>query len=254
MLSVFFAGYSAMAESDRIKVLESIYDMRHEAEERLWSGEHLRTSFVDTEIKLWPNCNIAYTEKTVTVTNDDQARGWSNQEEAIYTFYMPEGAVVTALSLWVQDKEEKGILTTKVLADSAYKSIVGVERRDPSVVHWQEGNTVSVRVFPVIKGESRKFKIGITAPLQRINGKLRYENVYFKGPSYDKAKESILIDFEQPANNFQAPAFFVSMANNQSYKREGKYNPDWSISTMPGQKMSTIEYWNFRRVKKFSFA
>ena len=34
-------------------------------------------------------------------------------EEALYTFYMPEGAVVTSLSLWINGNEEKAILTTK---------------------------------------------------------------------------------------------------------------------------------------------
>jgi len=229
MMAAFFVGKPAIAEEDRIKVLESMYGMRHEAEQRLWSGDHLYTSFVNTEIKLWPQCNIAYTEKTITVTNDENIRGWNNQEEAIYTFYMPEGSVVTSLSLWVQGKEEKGILTTKALADSAYQAIVGVERRDPSVVRWQEGNTVSVRVFPVINGESRMFKLGITAPLERVNGKLRYENIYFKGPAYDKAKENILVDFEQPVNDFKVPASFVSMADNQSYKKQGKYSSEWTL-------------------------
>src|SRR5688572_8996081 len=229
MMATFFMGKPVLQDEEKIKVLESMYGMRHEAEERLWSGDHLYTEFVNTEVKLWPQCNIAYTEKTITVTNDDEIRGWNNQEEAIYTFYMPEGAVVTSLSLWIQGKEEKGILTTRALADSAYQAIVGVERRDPSVVHWQEGNTVSVRVFPVINGESRKFKIGITAPLERVNGKLRYENIYFKGPAFDKAKENILFDFEQPVTNLQTPASFVSIPNKQSYKRQGRYSSDWSL-------------------------
>jgi XrtN system VIT domain protein len=93
---------------------------------------------------------------------------------------MPEGAVVTSLSLWINGNEEKAILTTKEKADSAYKTIVGAERRDPSVVHWQEGNSVSVRVFPVLPGESRKFKIGITAPLERVKGNCVMKT-FFKG-------------------------------------------------------------------------
>ena len=63
MMATFFIGKSALQEEEKIKILESIYDMRHEAEERLWSGDHLYTEFVNTEVKLWPQCNIAYTEK-----------------------------------------------------------------------------------------------------------------------------------------------------------------------------------------------
>ena len=96
------------------------------------------------------------------------------------------------------------------------------------MVHWQEGNSVSVRVFPVLPGESRKFKIGITAPLERVKGKLRYENIYFKGPEWNDASENILIDFEQPVNEFQMPASFTSMSR-QLYKRQGKYEPRWNM-------------------------
>jgi len=226
-MAVALVGDLQMSDDDKISILKSKFTFRHEAQDRLWSGNHLFTEDVSTEVRFWPACNITYTEKTITVTNAND-RKWGRQEEAIYTFYMPEGAVVTSLSLWINGKEEKSILTTKALADSAYKSIVGVERRDPSVVHWQEGNSVSVRVFPVLAGESRKFKIGITAPLARVNGKLKYENIYFNGPAFDDAKENILIDFEQPVNDCELPATFTSMSR-QTYKRKGAYQPRWSM-------------------------
>ncbi|MEI9913355.1 MAG: XrtN system VIT domain-containing protein [Bacteroidota bacterium] len=228
MTAALLSGTPKVETDSRIKILESMQGLRHEGQERLWIGDHLYTEQVNTEVKLWPACNMAYTEKTITVTNGNEKTAWTRQEEAIYTFYLPEGGVVTSLSLWINGKEEKGIMTTKAKADSAYKRIVGVENRDPSVVQWQEGNTVSVRVFPVFAGESRMFKIGITAPLERIHGKLQYENVYFKGPSFENAHENILFDFEQPVSNYQLPASFVSMSG-QSYKRKGKYEPIWSM-------------------------
>jgi XrtN system VIT domain protein len=225
--AAFIAGELSMEDDDKIDILKSKFALRHEANDRLWSGDDLITESVNTEVRFWPACNITYTEKTLTVTNKAE-KTWQRQQEAIYTFYMPEGGVVTSLSLWVNGKEEKSFLTTKELADSAYKSIVGVERRDPSVVHWQEGNTVSVRVFPVLAGESRKFKIGITAPLERVNGKLKYDNIYFAGPVFDNASENIFIDFEQPVNDFQLPASFTSMSR-QTYKRQGRYESMWSM-------------------------
>jgi XrtN system VIT domain protein len=228
MTAELLTGKLGLTNQDRVKVLTSMHHLRHETGDRLWSGEHLSTESINTEVRFWPDCNITYTEKTITVTNNNPEKRWRPQEEALYTFYMPEGAVVTSLSLWVNGKEEKGILTTKEKADSAYKTIVGAERRDPSVVHWQEGNSVLVRVFPVLAGESRMFKIGITAPLERIKGKLRYENIYFKGPVWDNAKEDILIDFEQPVSEFQMPASFTSMSR-QQYKRHGRYEPIWNM-------------------------
>jgi XrtN system VIT domain protein len=229
MIGSFFSERIIMDEDMRTRILESSFDRHHELEERLWSGDNLKTDHVNTEVKLWPQCNIAYTEKTINVRHADSERGsWRRQGEALYTFYMPEGSVVTSLSLWVNGKEEKAALTTKALADSAYKTIVGVERRDPSVVHWREGNTVSVRVFPVITGETRQFKIGITSPMERIDGSLRYRDIWFKGPSGARATEELQVHFEQPVRDFKLPASFASQGQ-QIYKRKGRYTPGWSL-------------------------
>jgi XrtN system VIT domain protein len=229
MCSVFLSGTPEIEETDRIQILKSNFSARHQAEERIWRGDDLFTEQVNTVVRIWPVCNIGYTEKTITVTNRAPERAWPRQQEGIYTFHLPEGGVVSSLSLWVNGKEEKAILTIKEKADSAYKTVVGVERRDPSVVHWQEGNRVSLRVFPVFSGESRMFKLGITAPLARANGKLIYENIDFDGPDKNKTKESIKVDFEQSPDEFQLPATFVSKSS-QSYNRKGNYEPYWNLS------------------------
>ncbi|RYZ33541.1 MAG: XrtN system VIT domain-containing protein, partial [Sphingobacteriales bacterium] len=179
-----------MTEEERIRILRSAFDARHKTEERLWSGADLVTTHVITAVKLWPQWRMAYTEKTITVANRTKT-SWLGSQEAIYTFQLPEGGVVSSLSLWINGVESKGILTTKGKADSAYKSIVGIERRDPSVVHWQEGNKVSVRVFPVPQSGNRIFKIGITAPMVVHDDQLEYRNISFDGPWTNDAKELV---------------------------------------------------------------
>ncbi len=229
MTAAFFAGKPNLPNDERIKILESIYDSRHQAQERLWSGDDLYTEHITTAVRVWPQFGLAYTEKNITVTNAGLQERWrGNQQEAIYTFHLPEGAVITALSLWIEGKEEKGILTSKAKADSAYKTIVGKEMRDPSVVHWQEGNTVSVRVFPVIAGQSRRFKLGITAPLIRRDNKLVYENIWFDGPASHNAQEEAVLNFQQSPRDLVAPAVF-SDNGQQTWKRSGIYEPDWKI-------------------------
>jgi XrtN system VIT domain protein len=228
MVAALFGGRPNIPEEYRIRVLESIYDSRHQAQERFWSGENLFTEHIKTAVQIWPQFCLSYTEKEITVTNASLRRRWRNQEEAIYTFHLPEGTVVTSLSLWIEGQEWKGLLTTKEKADNAYRTIVGREMRDPSVVHWQEGNTVSVRVFPVVAGESRLFKIGFTSPLGRKNDKLIYSNVYFDGPSIANTTEEVSLKFEKSPKDFIAPASF-STHNNTSFKTSGKYRADWSI-------------------------
>lgn len=229
VIAAMVAGRPNLRFDDKIKILESVYDARHQSEERLWTGRNLLTDQVDTQVDLWPQFSLSYTELMITVTNKKAFEEWrNNTEEAIYTFDLSEGAVVSSLSLWVNGKEEKGILTSKQKADSAYKEIVGVQRRDPSVVHWREGNRVSVRVFPVIAGESRMFKVGITSPLNRVNGKMEYRSISFKGPDFKNAKENITINSQTKSNDLVVPTAFEK--NSGLVRSNRAYQPEWSMS------------------------
>lgn len=227
MISCLLLGKPDLAVEDRIKILEAMYDARHKTQERLWSGTDLSTSNVSSNVMIYPDFRMAYTEKILSVQNNGETGRW-NQQEAIYTFHLPEGGVVTSLSLWINGREEKGILTTKAKAENAYKTIVGVEVRDPSVVHWQEGNTVSVRVFPCTPDENRRFKIGVTAPLRKEGEKLVYQNIYFDGPSAAKATESVKLSFGQTPQELQLP-FSFKKENATGYTVESYYRPYWEI-------------------------
>ncbi len=195
-----------------------------------------------THIRLWPALRMAYTEKTLTVgRSDDALAGRFSNQEAIYTFQLPEGGVVTALSLWIDGREAKGILTTKGKAEKAYRQIVGVESRDPSVVHWQEGNTVSVRVFPVPVNGSRMFKIGITAPLHVAKGTLWYDNIFFEGPDAATARELVRLDWQDRSEPGQPVGF--EQRGPGKFMREGKYRRHWRLAlAAPPLSSSTFAF------------
>ncbi len=170
---------------DRISILKSNFDKRLETEEQLWSGKDLVTRNIKEDIKVYPNERLAYTEVTMDIACEKQSWG---QKEAIYSFQLPEGAVATSLSLWVNGVERKGVLTTKELAQKAYKQIVGVEARDPSLMQWKEGNRVVVRVFPISKDLPRTFKCGFTTPLKKEGDALKYQSLNIKGPNISQAE------------------------------------------------------------------
>jgi XrtN system VIT domain protein len=219
-----------LSDEDRVKILKAISKGRHQANERLWSGDNLTTSYIVSDVDIYTDLRIAYTEQYLNVRNNSFRGGWrGNTEEGIYTFYLPEGSVVTSLSLWINGNEEKGILTSKQKATNAYKTIVGVEQRDPSVIHWQEGNTVTVRVFPCTTVEERKFKIGITSPLQEENGEIIYKNIVFDGPSPDAARETRRIRFIGTAKN-ASPGNNFKIDKNGDYVAEQKYNSDFQVA------------------------
>ncbi len=216
-----------MDYNERIQIFKAVYGQRHLANDQLWSGNNLYTDFIETKTEIDAPNRLAYTEKVLTIKNNTIGDP-NNQGEAIYTFMLPEGSVVSSLSLWVNGVEEKALLTTRSKADSAYRTIVGQERRDPSVVHWQEGNQVTVRVFPIQSNLPRRFKIGVTSPLRLEKNKLYYENINFEGPSLDNAKESIgfkILDNSAKLEN--APVGFKSQNDSASYL--GSYLPQWAI-------------------------
>ncbi len=226
LLAAFIGGEIDMSTSHRIKILRYLFDARHQTERKLWSGESLSTSDIVTNVQLFPEFRIAYTEKTFKIENK-QINRWETREEALYTFYLPEGSVVTSASLWINDKEEPAYLTTKLKADSAYRAIVGVERRDPLLLHWQEGNRVTVRVFPCTPDEARQFKIGVSTPLKVKQSKLIYENIDFEGPYWKGAKESINIVSEGGLKNISAPYSFSKKGT--AYTYIGNYQSDWTL-------------------------
>ena len=210
-----------------IKLLEARYDARHMTHRRLWRGEDLSTLTVKTMIEAWPEYRLSYIEKTFTIKNHN--RYDLNRQEAVYTFYLPEGSAVSSLSLWVEGEERKSRLTTRSKADSAYTTIVGVEARDPALVHWQEGNRITVTVFPCTPEEDRKFKIGFTAPMKVHDSKLEIHNVFFDGPEPDNAKEEIL--YVNAGGHQLKPSldWGFRMQDDGTYLYRGIYHPDWVI-------------------------
>lgn len=60
---------TASWNADLGKLLATLYTSRHEHEERLWSGTHLRTTNLLTQARIYPEYRLAYTEKTLHVEN-----------------------------------------------------------------------------------------------------------------------------------------------------------------------------------------
>ncbi len=218
-------------KEDRIKILESKFDLRHQTKRKLWSGKHLSTTSVLSNIQVFPDYRLAYTEKIIRIKNNYNSR-WNRQEEALYTFHLPEGSVATSLSLWIDGKEEKSRLTTKSKATKAYTNIVGVERRDPSILHWQEGNTITVYVFPCTTKEERMFKIGITSPLKYEKDQLVLQNVYFNGPDASDALETSVIEFfSDVAIQCDLPGRFDEIIPNK-FQYTGNYHAYWEANCL----------------------
>lgn len=217
-----------LSSKEQLSLIKTLSSERHGTEEKFWTGRHLTTEEVVSQVRIWPQFRLSYTEQTVRIRN--QAR--NTTEEALLTFHLPAGSAVSSMSLWVNGKQEPAYLTTVAKADSAYRSVVDIQSRitarDPSVVYWQEGNRVTVRVFPCRAGEDRRVKLGITSPLRLENNTLVYQNTYFEGPAAESATELVRIDFATTPTDLHAPWLFSKLTNN-ALSHTGDYNPDWAL-------------------------
>ncbi len=226
--------------SELEKLVQIRADYRHETNTRYWTGQNLRTDAMTTEIELMPEYRLAYVQKTLSIYNDGKNRSrevWfpRNTQEAVYSFYLPEGSIVTSLSLWVDGKERKSRLSTRQKATDAYRQIVGVQQRDPALVHWQEGNRVSVNVFPCTTSEKRQFRIGFTTPLIHDGDKVTFSNPWFRGPDLRDCREAIRIRAEGEELTGLPEGF--RKEGDRFYTYEGDALKNWSFSA-PVRKLS----------------
>ena len=194
-VAVLFSEKIQLSRTDRVKILRFYGQNRHDTHRKLWSGKDLITTNVQTKIQVYPEYRFAYTEKIFTIKNT-----YGRNQEALYTFQLPEGSVATSLSLWIEGVEEQSRLTTRSKADNAYTQIVGVERRDPALLHWQEGNQLTVTVFPCTIKEDRIFKIGITSPMLHNEDQLVLPEITYTGPNDRQATISTQVEFPTQPN------------------------------------------------------
>ena len=227
---VYLANLSrglSLSRDDRDAILQGAMDPQHRRPVSLPYGGNLTTSYVVTDVDIYPDLRLAYTEQYINIRNNAGEQGRDTEEEAIYTFQLPEGSVVTALSSWANGQEEKATPTPKTAA--AYTAINAWETYDPSVTYWQEDNTVLVRVFPCTKDEERKFKIGITSPLPEEDSRVVYRTATFRGANARDARGTYRIRFTGGPTDVSLPSGFDTDKKGD-YLVEGEYNPDFEIS------------------------
>lgn len=229
-----FMHTDSLREKDNDKLLTLLFNRSHVGLDRLWRGDTLRTTSVDHHIQVYPESRLVYTEVVFTIKNDDNDR----QQEAIYTLTLPPDSVASALSLWIDGKECPARLTLKSKAKKAYKQIVGVERRDPSVLEWLDGNRFRLRVFPVLPENSRTVKVGITIPLTlSADDRLLYRKVEFEGPSAFRARENVHVDVFSNNDDFTLTGSHISLDEKNTsdgecrqFTAEGRFKKGWGLS------------------------
>lgn len=112
------------------------------------------------DVTVDPDAALAYLEWTLEFRNDSPL-----QREARAQVLLPEGAVVSRLTLWIEGEEREAAFGGRGQVKAAYKEVVSA-RRDPVLVTTCGPDRVLVQCFPVPpNGGLMKARLGITAPL-----------------------------------------------------------------------------------------
>lgn len=119
----------------------------------------LASSRMDVHVK--PDDSLAYLEWTQEFLNTG-----TESREARAQWLLPEGAVVSRVTLWVEGEPREAAFGPVAQVKGAYKEVAVQRRRDPLLVTWSGPNTVLVQGFPIVPKVRFKIRIGITAPVQ----------------------------------------------------------------------------------------
>jgi len=119
-------------------------------------GLALATSRIDGSVAA--SDNLAYVEWTLTVANRSAA-----QHEARFTLALPEGAVASRATLWVNGEPREASIAGRGEARAAYTKVV-YNDRDPLLITTSGAQRLLVQAFPVAVNDTLQLRIGYTAP------------------------------------------------------------------------------------------
>ncbi|KQN39465.1 hypothetical protein ASG37_07840 [Sphingomonas sp. Leaf407] len=102
--------------------------------------------------------SLAYLEWTIDLVNKG-----ARQQEARFTLALPEGAVVSRATLWVNGEPREASIAGRGAVKAAYQRVVSVSR-DPLLVTTDGAQRLLVQAFPVPPNATMKLRIGVTAP------------------------------------------------------------------------------------------
>jgi len=103
---------------------------------------------------------LGYLQWTLEFRNESD-----RQQEARAQILLPQGAVVSRLTLWIDGEEREAAFAARGQVSKAYQEVVR-KRRDPVLVTTNGPDRILMQCFPVEpRGGTMKIRMGITLPM-----------------------------------------------------------------------------------------
>lgn len=121
---------------------------------------------VDVQVSIRDRLAITRVDQVFTNPSDIQVEG-------IYTFQLPESAIITDLVLWIGDRRVQGQIMEAVTARETYDEIVG-RRIDPALIERVSDQLFRLSVFPFPAEGSRRVELEYMEVLEAEEGITSY--------------------------------------------------------------------------------
>ena len=151
----------------------------------------------------------------------------NTEMEALYSFSLHPGQVITAFQLDLNGKFRDGSIEEKWKATNAYNTIVG-KRVDPALLRMESPNSYSLRVYPVPAKGSRRVTITIEQLMKSQDEYASYALPLMRNDSVSNfnLKIDVVHSTEKPVTEVG----FIRYLNFIKY--EQKYFLDWSVNKL----------------------
>jgi hypothetical protein len=144
--------------------------------------------------------------------------------EARLSLMLPQDAVVSRATLWVNGEEREAAYASRAEARKAYDQVAVQQRRDPLLVTTKGAGRVLAQAFPVPRDGTLKMKIGMTIPLYaNDDGRLSFALPAIADRNFTIGSETshaIWIESKTPLTS-SFPAFKSAPLANGNHRLEG---------------------------------
>ncbi|OYW53983.1 MAG: hypothetical protein B7Y80_00690 [Hyphomicrobium sp. 32-62-53] len=143
--------------------------------------------------------------------------------EARLSLMMPQDAVVSRATLWVNGEEREAAYAGRAEARKAYEQVAVQQRRDPLLVTTKGAGRVLAQAFPVPRDGTLKMKIGMTIALHADGSRASFALPAIADRNFTIGSETshaIWIESKAPLTS-SSPAFKSAPIANSGHRLEG---------------------------------
>ncbi len=170
---------------------------------------------------------IVIENQVATTTVDEVFHNPNNMQlEGTYVFPLPENAAISALSLWIDGKEQAGELLDKDKARGIYEDIVR-KMRDPALLEYVGSRVFKLRIFPLPANGDRQVKLSYSEKLTCDNGLCTYRyplnTEKFSSRNLEEVVISAEIRSDLPVKSVYSPSHPIDVAQKDDHNIKLSY-------------------------------